>query len=115
MMMRIPTAREASPRAQLGRRGGSRRWGAHRRESRGCWEMRRGEQCCGGAWKHSPPGSTSPGAQRRQGVCRGGGRECAAALVFLHEEPKTAGDDEAAPVRTKKMRSFFSKGKIGTW
>jgi hypothetical protein len=45
-------------------------------------------------------------------VCHGGGRECAAALVFLREEPKTAGnDDEAAPVQTKKMRSFLFQGQ----
>jgi len=58
------------------------------------------------------------GSTRRRGARRwerDSGRECAAALVFLHEEPKTARDDEAAPVQTKKMRSFFSKGKIGTW
>ena len=70
-------------------------------------------RCVAGSSAVEVRGSTRRrGARRRE---RDGGRECAAALVFLHEEPKTAGDDEAAPIRTKKMLSFFSKGKIGTW
>jgi len=70
-------------------------------------------RCVAGSSAVEVRGSTRRrGARRRE---RDGGRECAAALLFLHEEPKTAGDDEAAPVQTKKMRSFFSKGKIGTW
>jgi hypothetical protein len=75
-------------------------------------------RCVAGSSAVEARGSTRRwGARRRE---RDGGRECATVaagsvlrrLFFSAKSRKTAGgDDEAAPVRTKKMRSFLFQGQ----